>query len=268
MHQTPPKSLLRPAGRAIADYAMIRDGDRILLGLSGGKDSLSLLHVLRHFQRHAPIRFSLGVITVDPQVDGFDPSVLQPYLENLSVPYHYMSEPIMERAKSSMQKDSYCSWCARMKRGTMYTLARREGYNVLALGQHLDDLAESFLMSAFHGGRLQTMKAHYLNNAGDLRIIRPLVYVRERQLAAFAHEAGLPVIKDNCPACFRMPTERQHMKELLAREETRNKGIFKAILSSMRPLMDDEMAKKVHTLPHVGQKPPNKLSIAASHATE
>lgn len=244
----PPKALLRPVGRAIADYAMIRSGDRILLGLSGGKDSLSLLHILRHLQRHAPIRFELGVITVDPMVEGFDPSVLQDYLAGLGVPYHYLREPIMERAKAHMLHDSYCSWCARMKRGVMYTTARAHGYNVLALGQHLDDLAESFLMSAFHGGRLQTMKAHYLNDAGDVRIIRPLVYVRERQLRDFSTAARLPVIRDNCPACFRMPTQRAHMKALLAAEESHNKQLFNALLSTMRPLMEEKSAKNVHEM--------------------
>lgn len=249
----PPKSLLRSVGRAIADYAMIRDGDRILLGLSGGKDSLSLLHILRHLQRHAPIRFELGAITVDPLVEGFDPSPLQGYLASLGVPYHFVREPIMERAQTHMQNDSYCSWCARMKRGTMYTTARTHGYNVLALGQHLDDLAESFLMSAFHGGRLQTMKAHYLNDAGDVRIIRPLVYARERQLRAFSEAAGLPVIRDNCPACFRMPTQRQHMKELLAQEESHNKRLFLTLLSTMRPLMEEKSAKNVRMLSVLSQ---------------
>ncbi|HKK06993.1 MAG TPA: ATP-binding protein, partial [Gammaproteobacteria bacterium] len=119
----------------------------------------------------------------------------------------------------------------------MYTTARTEGYNVLSLAQHLDDLAESFLMSAFHGGRLQTMKAHYTNKEGDVRIIRPLVYARERQTADFAAAAGLPVIPDSCPACFDMPTEREHMKQLLAGEESHNHGLFKSLLGAMRPLM-------------------------------
>ena len=255
----PPKSLLRPVGRAIADYAMIRPGDRVLIGLSGGKDSLSLLHILRHLQRHAPVAFEVGAITVDPLVEGFDPSPLQGYLAELGVPYHFVREPIMERAQTHMQNDSYCSWCARMKRGTMYTTARTHGYNVLALGQHLDDLAESFLLSAFHGGRLQTMKAHYLNDAGDVRIIRPLVYVRERQLRAFAESSGLPVIRDNCPACFRMPTQRQHMKELLAQEESHNKRLFQAMLSTMRPLMEEKSARNVHELSIIAQ---NRKSAA------
>ncbi|MDH3872152.1 MAG: tRNA 2-thiocytidine biosynthesis protein TtcA, partial [Gammaproteobacteria bacterium] len=158
MNYTPPKSLLRQVGRAIADYDMIRNGDRILLGLSGGKDSLTLLHILLHLQRYSPVHYELGVITVDPLVEGFDLAPLGPYLASLSIPYYYEAQPIMERAQEHMQKDSYCSWCARMKRGVMYSVARREHYSVLALAQHLDDLAESFLMSAFHAGQLQTMK--------------------------------------------------------------------------------------------------------------
>lgn len=244
----PPKALLRPVGRAIDDYTMIQPGDRVLLGLSGGKDSLSLLHILLHLQRHAPVRFEVGAMTVDPLVEGFDPSPLQSYLAGLAVPYHFVREPIMERALTHMKNDSYCSWCARMKRGVMYRTARAQGYNVLALGQHLDDLAESFLMSAFHGGRLQTMKAHYRNDAGDVRIIRPLVYVRERQLRAFSDAAGLPVIGDNCPACFRMPSQRAHMKALLAGEEIHNKRLFPTLLSTLRPLMDEHYAREVHAL--------------------
>lgn len=234
---TPPKSLLRPVGRAIADFEMIRAGDRILLGVSGGKDSLSLLHLLLHLQRHAPVRFELGAVTVDPQVEGFDPSTLKPVMAELGVPYFYRAQAIMEQAKENMGNASFCAYCSRMKRGIMYDAARKGGYNVLALAQHMDDFAESFLMSAFHGGRLRTMKAHYLNDAGDIRVIRPLVYARERQMAAFARDAKLPVIRDNCPACFAMPTQRQHMKELLAAEEGQNKGLFKSLLTTLRPLM-------------------------------
>ena len=236
----PPKSLLRQAGRAIADHEMIKDNDRVLIGISGGKDSLSLLHILLHLKRHAPIHFDVAAMTVDPQVEGFDPSPLKDYMRALGVEYFYRSEPIMERALKHMDNNSFCAFCSRMKRGVMYTTARKEGYNVLALAQHLDDLAESFMMSAFHGGQLRTMKASYINDDGDIRIIRPLIYVRERQTRDFASEAGLPVIRDNCPACFEMPTQRQHMKELLAEQEKNNKHLFKNLLSTLRPLMDQE----------------------------
>ncbi|MGB5832739.1 MAG: ATP-binding protein [Thiohalocapsa sp.] len=235
----PPRSLLRGVGRAIADFDMIRDGDRILLGVSGGKDSLSLLQILRHLQTYAPVRFELTVLTIDPEVTGFDPQSLKNYYANLGVPWHYEQQPIMEQAKSHMDGDSFCSYCARMKRGIMYRLCREQGYNVLALAQHLDDLAESLMMSMFHGGQLRTMKAHYRNDAGDLRIIRPLVYCRERQTADFARAASLPVVPDSCPACFSMPSRRAQMKEMLAGEESGNPHLFPSMLRAMRPLMQE-----------------------------
>ena len=238
----PPKSLLRKVGRAIADFGMIRDGDRILLGVSGGKDSLTLLHILRHLRSYAPVRFDLGVITVDPEVDGFDPGALTAYYDRLGLNWHYEEQPIMEQAKTHMDGDSFCAYCARMKRGIMYSTCRREGYNVLALAQHLDDLAESLLMSLFHGGQLRTMKACYVNREGDVRIIRPLAYVRETQTSAFAASADLPVVPDSCPACFSAPTRREHVKQLLATEERGNPNLFANLLHAMRPIMTEDLA--------------------------
>ena len=233
----PPKGLLRQTGRALMDFKMIREGDRILLGLSGGKDSLALLHILNHFKRSAPIEFEFAAMTVDPMAGDFDPSPMIPYLKSLGVEYHYRKEPIMDMAKEHMGKLSYCAFCSRIKRGVMYSTARENGFNVIALAQHLDDLAESFMMSAFHGGQLKTMKAHYTNDDGDLRVIRPLVYAREEQTREFSASENLPVIADSCPACFSMPTQRQHFKELLAAEEKSNKTLFKSLLSTMKPLM-------------------------------
>ncbi|MCF6190774.1 MAG: tRNA 2-thiocytidine biosynthesis protein TtcA [Cocleimonas sp.] len=238
-----PKKLRHLTGKAISDYLMIREGDRLLLGLSGGKDSLSLLHVLLHFQRHAPIKFELAAMTVDPQSEDFDPSPLIPYLKSINVEYFYVKEAILEMADKHMEGDSYCSFCSRIKRGIMYTTAREHGCNVLVLGQHLDDLAESFMMSAFHGGKLKTMKAHYTNDKGDLRVIRPFVYVREKMLTRFAQDNDLPVIAENCPACFSKPTQREHMKRLLAGEEKYNQALFGSLLSTMKPLIKKGLPK-------------------------
>lgn len=232
----PPRTLISLAGRAIGDFAMIRDGDRVLLGLSGGKDSLSLLHVLLNLQRKAPVKFQLGAATVDPQSPDFDPSPLKAYMAGLGVPYFYRSQPIVEQAKASMEGDSFCAFCSRMRRGILYRTARENGYNVLALAQHLDDAAETFLMSAFFGGKLRTMKPHYLNDAGDIRVVRPFAYARERQTAAFAESAGLPVIHENCPSCFAVPTERWHMKQLLAEQEKKHPKLFASLLTALQPL--------------------------------
>ncbi len=236
----PPKRLMRHVGRAIAYFKMINEGDRILLGVSGGKDSLSLLLILHHLKQYSPVKFYLGAVTVDPQIEGFDPSPLKEYLAKLEIPYFYQQQAIMNQAEDSMDGDSFCSFCSRMKRGILYTTARKEGYNVLALAQHLDDLAESFLMSAFHNGKLQTMKANYSIQSGDLRVIRPLVYARETLTSAYAIAAKLPVIPDSCPACFSMPTQRDHMKQLLANEEEKNTYLFSSLLQTMKPLMSVE----------------------------
>ncbi len=235
----PPRSLITSAGRAIGDFDMIRDGDRILLGLSGGKDSLSLLHVLLHLQKKAPVKFELAACTVDPQSDQFDPSPLKPYMENQGVKYFFDSQPIVAEAQKALTKDtdSFCAYCSRMRRGILYRVARENGYNVLALAQHLDDLAETLMLSMFFGGKLRTMQAHYQNDAGDLRVIRPFVYVRERQTRAFAQAANLPVIFENCPACFAKPQQRYAMKQMLAEQEKQHPKLFASLLTAIKPIL-------------------------------
>ena len=120
----------------------------------------------------------------------------------------------------------------------MYAAARREGWTTLALGQHLDDLAESFLMSVFHNGRLRTMKANYTVKEGDLNIIRPFVYTREKQLRAFAEDKKLPVIAENCPACFESPKERHRVKQVLAQQELLFPRLYWSLKSAMHPVMN------------------------------
>jgi tRNA 2-thiocytidine biosynthesis protein TtcA len=233
----PPRGLMGLAGKAIGDYAMIRDGDRVLLGLSGGKDSLALLHILANLQKRAPIKFELAACTVDPRSPEYDPSPLKPYMAALGIPYFFESQPIVEEAEKHMQGDSFCAYCSRMRRGILYRVARDNGYNVLALAQHLDDLAETFMMSTFFGGKLRTMQVHYLNDKGDIRVIRPLAYARERQTRDFAKAAGLPVVHENCPACFAMPMQRYQMKNLLAEQEKLHPRLFASLLTAMKPIM-------------------------------
>ena len=195
---------------------MINEGDKVLIAISGGKDSLAMVHILKYFQSVAPIKFEIGGMTVDPMVNEYKPQPLIPYMKSLGVPYWIESDAIVERAKECMIKNSICSFCSRMKRGMIYECARREGYNVIAMGQHLDDLAESFVMSSFHNGVLRTMKANYTIDAGDLRVIRPLVTCRESLFREFSNKNNLPVIPDNCPACFSAPKERHRIKLMLA----------------------------------------------------
>jgi selenocysteine lyase/cysteine desulfurase/tRNA(Ile)-lysidine synthase TilS/MesJ len=236
---TPPKKLLRWVGQALMQWDMIQEGDRLLLGVSGGKDSLSLLHVLLRFQKRAPVRFELACATVDPQTPSFDPSPLKEYMKALGVPYYYLSENIIERATCEMNGDSLCSYCARMKRGVLYTCCRKYGFNKLVLAQHLDDLAESFFMSAMHNGQLRTMKAKYWNEQRDVEVLRPLAYVREIELKKFAYDSRLPVINENCPACFEEPKERHRVKKMLAQEESLYPDMYNSLRRALLPLMDD-----------------------------
>ncbi len=210
----------------------------MLVALSGGKDSLSMLHMLREYQRRSPVPFEIAACTVDPQTPEFDPRPLIPYLRALGVAYYFESQPIIRMAETKLHGDSICAFCARMKRGALYSVARRAGCNVLALGQHMDDLAESFVMSCFHNGKMRTMKAHYVIQKEDLRVIRPLCMLRERQLREFATTVELPVITDNCPACFSAPTERYRVKKLLASQERMYPKLFEVLFRSMRPLID------------------------------
>jgi tRNA(Ile)-lysidine synthase TilS/MesJ len=244
----PPKKLLKTVGQAISDWNMIEDGDRVVLGLSGGKDSLCMLHLLRHFQRIAPIRFTLACATVDPQTDSFDPSPLIPYVQSLGITYHYLSEPIVAMAKEKMQGDSLCAFCARFKRGLLYSCCRDNNYNKLVLAQHLDDLAESFMMSALHNGQVRTMKANYpIDNADDdIRVIRPLVYTREQSTRDFSLSLQLPVINENCPACFEEPKERARMKKLLSQEEIMIPSLFQNMRRALTPLMHGDTYKVMH----------------------
>lgn len=232
-----PKKIMKIVGEACKDFDMIKANDRILIGISGGKDSLTLLHALLAIKRKVPFKLDIGAVTVDPQSEDYDPSPLKAYMKSLNVPYFFESDAIMKKAKQNLQNNSICSYCARMKRGIIYNCARREKYNVIALGQHLDDIAESFLMSVFHNGLLRTMKANYTIDAGDLRVIRPLIYCREKLFKDFSINSNLPVIQENCPACFSSPKERQRMKVLLAQQENLFPNLFCSLQKAMIPLM-------------------------------
>ena len=235
----PPAKILKPLNQALNDFDMIKEGDRVLLGLSGGKDSLAMLHLLLYVKsRFPPGYFTLACATVDPGTEAFNPRPLIPYVRSLGVEYHYLDEKIMAMAERHMTGDSICAFCARMKRGALYSCCRAHGYNKLVLAQHLDDCVESFLMSTMYNGAVRTMKAKYTIDEGDVEVIRPAVYLREKALRDFSYDAGLPVINENCPACFEAPKERNHIKKLLAREESVFPSLYSSMRNALTPLFD------------------------------
>lgn len=225
---------------AIRMFDLIGPGDRVLVGVSGGKDSLTLLNMLLKAQKYLPFKFEVGAVTVDPQTLEFDPSPLKVYMAELGVKYFYDSQPLISIA-NDIGPSSICAWCSRMKRGILHNVCEREGYNVLALGQHLDDLVESFLMYGFHNGKLDTMKAASVVRDGKLKIVRPFVFVREKDNKHYANLSNLPVITENCPACFEEPKERARVKALLKAQERLYPNLFGNLLSAIKPLMHPDL---------------------------
>lgn len=225
---------------AIRLFDLIGPGDRVLVGVSGGKDSLTLLQMLLKAQKFLPFKFEVGAVTVDPQTLEFDPSPLKVYMAEIGVKYFYDSQPLISIA-TDIGPSSICSWCSRMKRGILHNICEREGYNVLALGQHLDDLVESFFMYSMHNGKLDTMKASSVVRNGKLKIVRPFVFVREKDTKHYANLTNLPVITENCPACFEEPKERARIKALLKAQERLYPSLFGNLLGAIKPLMHPDL---------------------------
>ncbi len=185
-------------GRAIADYSLIEAGDRILVAVSGGKDSLTMLHFLRDFQRKAPVGFDLLAVNVDQGQPGFPKDVLPRLFAEWDVPFHVEAQDtysvVLEKTAPGK---TYCAVCSRLRRGILYRLARERGCNKIALGHHRDDLLQTFLLNAFFAGQLGTMTPIYTVSEGDLRVIRPLYSVREEWVKTFVAARDWPVIPCN-----------------------------------------------------------------------
>ncbi len=180
------------AGAAIGDYCMIRDGDSILVGVSGGKDSMLLLHVLARLQKRAPVRFSLAAATFDPGFPGFDAEGTKLFCDAIGVPHHIVKlnvRSIIERTGTDARP---CILCSRLRRGNLYALAKKLGCGKLALGQHLDDIAVSFLISLCRGGGLTTMGPNVPSDDDAVRIIRPFAYVEEKLTIEAAKMLEIP----------------------------------------------------------------------------
>jgi len=203
-------------GRAIADYDLIKEGDRIAIGVSGGKDSYTLLHILNELRRRAPINYEIMAITIDSGYPGFRSDLIVKHLEENGFNYHLEKAEHYDIIKEKRRPDSsYCSICARLKRGSLYTLAKKFGCNKLALGHHLDDFIETLLLNQFFVGSLKAMAPSMLADNGETTVIRPLVYVEEKEIIPFARENHFPVVCCCCPVCGTADMQRKKMKLLL-----------------------------------------------------
>jgi tRNA 2-thiocytidine biosynthesis protein TtcA len=235
------KRLRRKTGEAIADYHMIEDGDRIMVCLSGGKDSYTLLDILLGLQRSAPVSFELVAVNLDQKQPGFPEHVLPEYLDALGVEYRIVNEDtysvVMEKIKPGK---TLCSLCSRLRRGILYRTAGEIGATKIALGHHMDDLVETLFLNMFHGSRLKTMPPKLVSDDRKNIVIRPLVYCREQDIARFARAKNDPIIP--CNLCGSQTNlQRVQIKNMLAEWEKQSPNRVVSIFKSMQRVTRSHM---------------------------
>jgi tRNA 2-thiocytidine biosynthesis protein TtcA len=228
------KRLRRLVGQAIADYAMIAPHDRVMVCLSGGKDSYGLLDILLSLQKRAPEPFTLVAVNLDQKQPGFPADVLPRYLESRGVPYHIAEQDTYSVVKRVIPEGAtMCSLCSRLRRGVLYRVASELGATKIALGHHRDDLLATFFLNLFHGGKLKTMPPKLVSDDGRHVVIRPLAYVRERDLARYAEASAFPLIP--CTLCGSQENlQRKQVAAMLREWERRFPGRIESIFNAMR----------------------------------
>ena len=227
------KRLRRQAGEAIADYAMIDDGDRVMVCLSGGKDSYGLLDILLSLQRRSPHPFEIVAVNLDQKQPGFPADVLPRYLAQRGVAFRIVEQDTYSVVKRLIPEGAtMCSLCSRLRRGVLYRVATEIGATKIALGHHRDDLLATFFLNLFHGGKLKTMPPKLVSDDGKHVVIRPLAYVRERDLARYAQACAFPLIP--CTLCGSQENlQRKQVAALLREWEKRFPGRIESIFNAL-----------------------------------
>ncbi len=226
------KRLLSYVRRAVDDYKMIEEGDRIAVGVSAGKDSLTLLCAMAYLRRFYPIKFELVAITIDMGFEGSDFSRIEELCRELDVEYHVIPSQISKIIFDVRKEKSPCSLCAKMRRGALHNAAKELGCTAVALGHHFDDAVETFMLNLFFEGRIGCFSpVSYLSRIG-LRLLRPMVYMPEKDVRYFAAKNELPIVKSVCPADGN--TEREEMKKLLSELDHKYKGLRYRVFGAMQ----------------------------------
>ena len=236
------KKLRRLVGNAVVDYGMIDDGDRVMVCLSGGKDSYTLLDVLLNLKRNAPVRFELVAVNLDQKQPGFPARVLPDWLDGLGIEYHILEEDTYSVVRAlTPEGKTTCPVCSRLRRGILYTFARRIGATRIALGHHLDDMVETLFLNLFYGGRLKAMPPKLKSDDGSNMVIRPLAYCREKDIARWAEYRRFPIIP--CNLCGSQDDlKRQAIKAMLAGWEGEQPGRIENIARGLRHVVPSHLA--------------------------
>jgi len=253
--------LARKTTRAVVDYQMIEDGDRIMVGLSGGKDSWALLQILDVMRQRAPVRFSLVAVNVDSGYKEYKHDLIARTCESRGWEYRIEHTDIGELIEDILDANQTpCSLCARLRRGVLYRVAKEVGATKIALGHHADDFIETLLLNLFFAGALKAMPAKLVSDDGVHVVIRPLVYVGEDEARQYAKESELPIIGCCCPACGDLGLQRQRAKRLLMELEVEHPGVKQSMLKALgnvapRHLLDVRLNPPAELRARVAESP-------------
>ena len=238
------KRLRSDTGKAISDFNMIQDSDRVMVCISGGKDSLAMLDILLTLRDHAPINFEILALNLDQKQPDFPGHVLPQYFESLGVNYQIIEEDTYSLVTDMVPEGkTYCGWCSRFRRGILYRFARENGYNKIALGHHRDDMIETLFLNMFHGGKMKSMPAKLLSDDGQNIVIRPLAYCREKDIARYAELIQFPIIP--CNLCGSQDNlQRQVIKTMLQQWDKSNPGRLESIFRAMTDVVPSHLVDK------------------------
>jgi len=236
------KRLRRLVGEAIADYGMIEQGDKVMVCLSGGKDSYTLLDILLSLRLNAPVNFDIVAVNLDQKQPGFPADVLPRYLESIGVPYHIIEQDTYSVVKRVVPEgQTTCGLCSRLRRGALYRYASDNGVTKIALGHHRDDILETFFLNLFHGGSLKAMPPKLLSDNRRHIVIRPLAYCKERDIDAYAQARDFPIIP--CNLCGSQANlQRQAMKDMLQDWGKRFPGRLDTMFGALKNVAPSHLA--------------------------